>query len=216
MLPSTLHAAVLVLTLSGGCALALAGDPPGAKEKAAGSHPHAVIATSMRTFEIELYPADAPKTVENFMGLARKKYFNGMRFHRVVKGFVIQTGDEKSKDTALINEWGTGGKSIWGGTFADELNPNAPSYKNGYKKGVVAMANAGPNTNTSQFFVMLQDNTTLPRHYTIFGKVVKGMEVVEKIGEVEVVPPGASDGRPKTDVMMTSVSIMPAAKGVKK
>jgi cyclophilin family peptidyl-prolyl cis-trans isomerase len=106
--------------------------------------------------------------VENFVGLAEKKYFDGLRVHRVVPNFVIQTGDDKSRDLKKKAEWGTGGTSIWGKEFADELNPNTPSYKEGYKKGVVAMANRGPNTNTSQFFIMLADNTTLltrlPQH----------------------------------------------------
>jgi len=157
----------------------------------------------MGTFEVELYPQDAPKTVENFVKRAEKKFFDGMRFHRVVKGFVIQVGDDKSKDSTKVAQWGTGGKSIWGKEFADELNPNAPSYKEGYKKGVLAMANRGPNTNTSQFFVMLADNTTLPKNYTIFGKVVKGQDVVDRIGGVEVIPVmGQNDGRPKVDVVM--------------
>ena len=168
----------------------------------------AVVETSLGTFEIELYPADAPKTVENFVKLTEKKYFDGMRVHRVSKGFVIQTGDEKSKDPAKSAEWGTGGQSIWGKPFEDELNPNTPSYKEGYKTGVVAMANRGPNTNTSQFFVCLRD-VALPHGYTIFGKVVKGLDVVQKIGAVDIIPGqmGPTDGRPKTDVMIKKISI---------
>ena len=178
------------------------------KGKAETVKENATIETSMGTFEIELYAQDAPKTVENFVKLAEKKYFDGMRFHRVVKGFVVQSGDDKSKDPAKVSQWGTGGKSIWGKEFADELNPNTPSYKEGYKKGVAAMANRGPNTNTSQFFIMLSDNTTLPKNYTIFGKVVKGQEVVDKIGVVEIIPVmGPSDGRPKVDVVIKKVTI---------
>ncbi len=171
--------------------------------------PHASIETSMGTFEVELYASDAPKTVENFIGLAQQKYFDGQRFHRVSKNFVIQAGDDKSKDLKRKGEWGTGGKSIWGKEFADELNPNTPSYKAGYLKGVLAMANRGPNTNTSQFFVMLRDNMNLPKNYTIFGKVVKGMEVVEKIGQVEIDPVmGPTDGTPKVDVKIKRVKIL--------
>ncbi len=168
----------------------------------------AVVETSMGSFEIELYPSDAPKTVENFVKLTQKKFFDDMRVHRVSKNFVIQTGDEKSKDPAKVNEWGTGGQSIWGTQFADELNPDAPSYKEGYKRGVVAMANHGPNTNTSQFFICLKD-AKLPHNYTIFGKVVKGMEVVDKIGAVDVIPGpmGATDGRPKTDVVIKKITM---------
>lgn len=169
---------------------------------------YAVLETSMGTFEIELYQQDAPKAVENFVRLASTKFFDGMRIHRVAKGFVIQTGDEKSKDRAKIKEWGTGGRSIWGKEFQDELDPNTPSYKEGYTKGVVAMANHGPNTNSSQFFVMLQDNMRMPKNYTIFGKVIKGQDVVDKIGEVDIEPGfGPTDGRPKVDVMVRKVTV---------
>jgi len=168
-----------------------------------------VIETSLGTIEVEFYRNDAPKTVENFVRLAEKKYFDGMRFHRVSKGFVIQAGDDKSKDVKKMNEWGTGGQSVWGKEFADELNPNAPSLREGYKKGVLAMANRGPNTNTSQFFIMLKDIPTMPKNYTIFGRVVKGLNVVDAIGQVEIIPGqmGPTDGRPKEDVLMKKVTI---------
>lgn len=178
--------------------------------KAAGTI--ARVETSLGTFDIELYPADAPKTVENFVKLADQKFFDGQRFHRVSKNFVIQAGDDKSKDLRKKNEWGTGGKSIWGREFEDELNPTTPSYRAGYLRGVVAMANRGPNTNTSQFFIMLRDNTSLPKNYTIFGKVIKGMDVVEKIGQVEIEPVmGPSDGRPKVDVVIKKIRILPSS-----
>lgn len=170
------------------------------------------VETSMGTFEIELYPSDAPKTVENFVKLSEKKFFDGQRFHRVSKNFVIQAGDDKSKDVRKKNEWGTGGNSIWGRAFEDELNPNAPSYQTGYQRGVVAMANRGPNTNTSQFFIMLRDIPNMPKNYTIFGKVIKGMEVVDKIGQVEIEPiMGPMDGRPKVDVLIKKIRIIHSA-----
>jgi cyclophilin family peptidyl-prolyl cis-trans isomerase len=173
----------------------------------------AVLQTSLGTFEIELYRSDAPKTVENFVKLAQKKTFNGIRFHRVSKGFVIQSGDPLSGDLKKKDHWGSGGTSIYGGKeFADELNASTPSYREGYKRGVVAMANRGPNTNTSQFFVMLVDRPEMQKNYTIFGKVVSGMEVVDKIGAVELDPPYLSDGRPKTDVMLKKVTIKKAAR----
>lgn len=173
--------------------------------------PIATVETSMGKFEIELYPNDAPKTVENFTKLAEEKYFDGQRVHRVSRNFVIQAGDDNSKDPKKKDMWGRGGKSIYGKEFEDELNPNAPSFKAGYLKGVVAMANRGPNTNTSQFFVMLRDNTGLPKNYTIFGKVIKGMDVVEKIGQVEIEPQmGPSDGRPKKDVLIKKIRISKA------
>ena len=167
----------------------------------------AVLETSMGTFEIELYRKDAPKTVENFVKLAEKKYFDGIRVHRVAKGFVIQTGDPNSRDAAKAGSWGSGGESIYGKEFEDELDPNTPSAKAGYKRGVVAMANRGPNTNTSQFFVCLGD-VGLPHNYTIFGKVAKGMEIVEKIGQVEIqLLMGPTDGRPVKDVFLKLVKI---------
>ena len=160
----------------------------------------AVIETSMGTIECELYRSDAPKTVENFVKLAEKKYFDGVTFHRVSKGFVIQGGDPTGT--------GGGGKSIYGKEFADELNPATPSFKAGYRKGVLAMANRGPNTNTSQFFIMLRDVPSMPKNYTIFGKVTKGMEVVDKIGEVDITPQlGSNDGKPKVPVVMKKVRI---------
>ncbi len=133
----------------------------------------AVIKTAKGNIEIELYPKDAPKTVENFATHAQEGYYNGVTFHRVEPGFVIQGGDPQGT--------GRGGVSIFGDTFEDELNPTTKSYQAGYMEGVVAMANRGPNTNGSQFFIMLADNTSLPKAYTIFGKVTKGMDVVHNI-----------------------------------
>ena len=163
----------------------------------------AVIETTMGTIEAELYAADAPKTVENFVGLAKKNYFNGIIFHRVVPGFVIQGGDPTGA--------GSGGESIWKKDFADELNPSTASYKAGYLKGVLAMANRGPNTNSSQFFIMLADNTSLPKHYTIFGHVIKGIEVVEAIGSVPL-----QGSKPVTPVVMKKVWIRPSAPAAQK
>lgn len=131
------------------------------------------IHTAKGNIELELYPNDAPKTVQNFATLINKGYYNGLTFHRVEPGFVIQGGDPNGN--------GSGGYSIYGDTFEDELDPNTESYKEGYKEGVLAMANRGPDTNGSQFFIMLADSTTLPKAYTIFGKVTKGMDVVKKI-----------------------------------
>lgn len=172
------------------------------KEKTKHTKEHRMIATivtTLGTIEAELYEKDAPKTVANFEGLAKQGFYNGIIFHRVVPGFVIQGGDPTGT--------GTGGKSIYGHEFADELNPETKSYEEGYKKGVLAMANHGPNTNSSQFFILLADQGWMPHNYTIFGKVIKGMDVVEKIGQVELVPPGARDGRPKVAVVMKKVTV---------
>ncbi len=139
---------------------------------------HMVIHTDKGDIRLELYDQDAPKTVANFKQLAAKGFYNGLTFHRVVPGFVIQGGDPKGD--------GTGGESIYGDTFADELNPATESYKTGYKKGVLAMANRGPNTNSSQFFIMLDDNTTMEKAYTIFGRVTEGQDVVDRIVQGDV------------------------------
>lgn len=132
----------------------------------------ATIETDKGTIELVLYPTDAPKTVTNFATLAKNGYYNNLTFHRVVDGFVIQGGDPTGT--------GKGGESVYGAKFEDELNPETASYKEGYKEGVLAMANSGPDTNGSQFFIMLADNP-LPNQYTIFGKVTAGMDVVKKI-----------------------------------
>lgn len=133
----------------------------------------AIIETNKGTIELELYSSDAPKTVMNFATLAKRGYYNGLTFHRVEPGFVIQGGDPNGN--------GTGGKSIYGETFEDELDPDTKSYQAGYNAGVLAMANRGSDTNGSQFFIMLEDNPSLPKAYTIFGKVTKGIDVVRKI-----------------------------------
>ena len=147
----------------------------------------AVLVTDKGEIELELYGEDAPKTVNNFVGLAKKNFYDSILFHRVVKGFVIQAGDPKSKDPTLKAYWGTGGESIYGREFEDELNPEAPSYKRGYVAGTVAMANHGANTNSSQFFILT--GGSLPHSYTIFGFVRSGMDVVHMIEEGVGAPP---------------------------
>lgn len=138
----------------------------------------ATIKTEKGEIQLELYPQDAPKTVTNFATLAKNGFYDGLTFHRVEPGFVIQGGDPDGN--------GTGGASIYGSEFEDELNEDAASYKNGYKEGVLAMANRGPNTNSSQFFIMLANNDSLPKNYTIFGKVTAGMDVVKNIAVGDV------------------------------
>jgi cyclophilin family peptidyl-prolyl cis-trans isomerase len=162
---------------------------------------NATLETSKGTIEVELFQSDAPKTVANFTGLAEQGYFNGIIFHRISKGFVIQGGDPTGT--------GTGGKSIYGKDFEDELNPSTPSYQAGYVRGTLAMANRGPNTNTSQFFIMLRDVAGMPKNYTIFGKVVKGLDVVDSIAAVDIAPQmGPSDGKPKVDVVIKKVTVV--------
>jgi cyclophilin family peptidyl-prolyl cis-trans isomerase len=160
----------------------------------------ATIETTMGAIEVAFYDQDAPRTVANFVGLAEQGYFTGVLFHRISKNFVIQGGDSTGT--------GRGGRSIYGGEFEDELNPKAPSYQAGYLRGVLAMANRGKNTNTSQFFIILKDSPWLPKNYTIFGKVTKGMDAVDKIAAVDITPQmGATDGKPKVDIKMKKVTV---------
>ncbi len=149
------------------------------------------IETTKGTIVFETYDADAPKTAENFVTLANKGFYNGLIFHRVIPGFMIQGGDPTGT--------GMGGP---GYKFADELDPATPSYKAGYVRGTVAMANSGPNTNGSQFFIMHKD-TPLPNNYTIFGRVISGMEAVDAIANT----PRNSSDKPLTDMKMTKVTV---------
>ena len=162
---------------------------------------HGVIETDKGPIEIEFFAADAPKAVENFRLLAERGYYDNLTFHRIVKGFMIQGGDPSGD--------GTGGESAWGGTFEDEIKPDSPTYSNGYRRGIVAMANAGPNTNGSQFFIMHQDYR-LPPAYVIFGKVTKGMDVVDALADTPTTR-GMDGGmsQPTTPVIMKKVSIRP-------
>ncbi|MFZ1729243.1 MAG: peptidylprolyl isomerase [Bacteroidota bacterium] len=153
-----------------------------------------VIETNMGNIEIEMYRTDAPKTVENFVQLAKKGYYDGIIFHRVISGFMIQGGDPTGT--------GSGGESIYGKKFEDETNANSPLYKTGYKRGVVAMANAGPNTNGSQFFICHKD-CNLPPSYTIFGNVVDGMDTVDKIAATKTGP----GDRPVEKMIMKKVHL---------
>ncbi len=137
----------------------------------------ATLKTSAGEIVIALFPKVTPKTVANFVLLARKGFYDGVKFHRVIKDFMIQTGDPESRgeDTS---RYGTGGP---GYTFEDEL-----SGQEDYSRATVAMANSGPDTNGSQFFIVQKDQKDLPKSYTIFGRVVEGMEVVDKIAAVPV------------------------------
>ena len=133
-----------------------------------------ILQTNQGDIEIKLWPDVAPKTVENFVGLVKKGYYNGIIFHRVIKNFMLQGGDPTGT--------GRGGESLWGGKFEDEVSPNVKFDR----KGLLAMANAGPNTNGSQFFITTVPTPWLNMKHTIFGEVVSGYEVVEKIENTQV------------------------------
>jgi cyclophilin family peptidyl-prolyl cis-trans isomerase len=158
----------------------------------------ATIATDKGAIEIELYTEAAPKAAANFIELARKGFYDGVVFHRLVPGFVIQGGDGEYGHIDRLDRGrlGTGGP---GYKFADE------PFEGDYERGAVAMANAGPNTNGSQFFVCLADLSggRLPKKYTLFGRVTEGMDVVDAIAAAK------RDGRdqPAEPTAMKSVTI---------
>ncbi len=157
----------------------------------------ATVATDKGDIEIELYTDSAPKAAANFVDLARKGFYDGVVFHRVIPGFVIQGGDgQYGKKTKLDGgRVGTGGP---GYKFADE------PVLGDYQRGALAMANSGPNTNGSQFFICHQDLTgKLPKNYTLFGQVTKGLDVVDAIAAGKTGP----GDRPLEPVAMTGVTI---------
>ena len=155
----------------------------------------AVIQTNKGTIELELFSSDAPKTVENFVKLAKEGFYDGVKFHRVMKGFMIQGGDPLSKDDSMKDKWGTGGP---GYMFDDEIHAN-----NRNTAGTIAMANAGPNTNGSQFFINVVDNSSLDSKHTVFGKVIGGIEIVSQIENVET----DSSDRPLEGIIIESITI---------
>lgn len=162
---------------------------------------HAVLQLDQGEIELEFLPAAAPKAVENFRLLAEHGYYDGLTFHRIIKGFMLQGGDPLGD--------GRGGESAWGGTFADEIEAASPLYRAGYRRGIVAMANRGPNTNTSQFFIMHQDYR-LPPAYVIFAKVIRGFDVVDAVAELPTAPgPDGSASKPVNPVVIRKVTIKP-------
>lgn len=153
----------------------------------------ATIKTSAGNIELAFFPDSAPNTVENFRSLAEDDFYQDVIFHRVIEGFMIQGGDPTGT--------GTGGP---GYQFDDELDPSSAAAERGYQRGTLAMANSGPNTNGSQFFIMHQDQQ-LPFNYTIFGYVTEGMDVVDEIASVDT---DARD-KPLEDVVIEDVEITP-------
>ena len=175
--------------------------PAAATATASAGGNHAVIDTDKGAIEIELLATESPKAVENFRLLAGRGYYDGIIFHRVVSGFMIQGGDPTGT--------GTGGESAWGADFADDINASSALYSSGYPRGTVAMANAGPNTNGSQFFIVHQD-APLPPSYVIFGRVTGGMDVVDAIATTQTTM--GADGamsKPVTPQIMKKVTIRP-------
>jgi cyclophilin family peptidyl-prolyl cis-trans isomerase len=194
----------LVLIVAAVC-LGSCSSSPGSRAVPAGAKSsggqHAVVETDNGNIELELLDAAAPKAVENFRLLAEHGYYDGLTFHRIVKGFMIQGGDPAAD--------GTGGESAWGGTFEDEIDPQSSLYRTGYRRGVVAMANAGPDTNGSQFFIMHRDYE-LPPYYVIFARVTAGETVVDAIADSPTtMGPGGEMSRPVTPPVIRKVTIRP-------
>jgi cyclophilin family peptidyl-prolyl cis-trans isomerase len=176
----------------------------------------AIIHTSMGDVEVELYNNDAPQTVDNFSKLSQRGYYDKLTWHRVIKGFMIQGGDPSGD--------GTGGESAFGGYFADEINPESLGLsesqvldleKTGYnydrklsshkmEVGSLAMANSGPDTNGSQFFIVTEKaQPHLDGKHTVFGKVTKGLDIVKAISEV----PADDQDKPLNPVLINSIEI---------
>lgn len=151
-----------------------------------------VIKTNLGSITVGLYDDLTPKTVENFVGLVKKGYYDSVIFHRIIKGFMMQGGDPTGT--------GAGGRSLWGAPFEDEIVEDL--HFDG--RGILAMANSGPKTNGSQFFITFGPAPWLDTHHTIFGEVVDGMDVLDKI---EAAPVGPGD-KPVDEIVMTKVEVL--------
>jgi peptidylprolyl isomerase len=157
-------------------------------------NPVVVLKTSQGDIAIELFMNNAPLTAGNFLKLAEENYYDGTKFHRVIKDFMIQGGDPLTKDDAQMQRWGTGGP---GYTIADEFAPGTSNVR-----GTISMANAGPNTGGSQFFINHADNTFLDGKHAVFGRVVSGMEFVDTIASVATNPRDV----PQTPVVISDIT----------
>ena len=197
-------------SLALGLGMALADEPKGTKpdaatadNKAAATNEVAVIKTTVGDMVIAFWPDVAPKTVENFKTLARKGFYNGTAFHRIIQGFMIQGGDPYTKDPNKEELWGTGGP---GYTIAAEFNDRP------HERGVISMARSAlPDSAGSQFFICHGRAASLDGHYTAFGKLIKGDDVLEKIATTPVRPDRRGEpSRPVKRIEVISVKIVPA------
>lgn len=150
------------------------------------------VATDLGNLKIELFCEDTPKTCENFLALCASGYYKGCLFHRNIKGFMVQTGDPSGT--------GKGGKSIWGEKFEDEINPHLKHNA----RGILSMANSGPDTNASQFFITYGKQPHLDMKYTIFGKVIDGFDVLDDFEKLQV---NEKNYRPLDEIRITDVTI---------
>ena len=158
----------------------------------------ATLHTNRGDITIEFFEAQAPNTVANFVKLAGEGFYDGTKFHRVIKGFMIQGGDPLTKDESKMDLWGTGGP---GYKFADELGEENKNNKNDV--GTIAMANAGPDTNGSQTFFNVASNNFLDGKHTVFGRVTAGMDTVMSIENTAT----DENDRPKSPVVINSITL---------
>src|SRR5882762_7458442 len=175
-------------------------EPQKEEQKAVSTNEVAIIKTSTGDMTVEFWPDVAPKTVENFKTLARKGFYDGTAFHRIVKGFMIQGGDPLTKDPKKESQWGTGSP---GHTIKAEFNDKK------HQRGVISMARSqDPDSAGSQFFICLGDASFLDRNYTAFGRLIKGDDVLGKIGETPVAAGNSGEkSKPLTRVGVESIRI---------
>ncbi|MCX6795649.1 MAG: peptidylprolyl isomerase [Candidatus Falkowbacteria bacterium] len=166
---------------------------PSKFENLAAKYSQAIFSTNMGNFTLKFYSDKAPQTVMNFMNLANIGYYNGVKFHRVIPDFMIQGGDQLTKDDSLQSSWGTGGP---GYAIKDEFGPGLSNVR-----GTISMANAGVNTGGSQFFVNVADNTYLDGKHAVFGEVTEGMDVVDAISKAAT----GDANRPITPIVINSI-----------
>lgn len=167
----------------------------GSEQRLYGTTDSVTFITNQGSFTIELEKEKTPNTTTNFIKLASEGFYTGQRFHRVIGDFMVQGGDPLSKDEAAKARWGTGGP---GYMFADEFHSELSNMT-----GTISMANAGPNTNGSQFFINVNDNTFLDGRHTVFGRVISGMDVVMKISKLET----DQADKPVEDVIIERVEV---------
>jgi peptidyl-prolyl cis-trans isomerase B (cyclophilin B) len=179
-------------------------EPPKEEQKTVSANEVAVIKTSAGEMTVEFWPDVAPKTVENFKTLAKKGFYDGTAFHRIIKGFMIQGGDPLTKDPAAESRWGTGDP---GYKIKAEFNDRP------HVKGVLSMArSANPDSAGCQFFICLDAAPHLDRKYTAFGKVTKGLDVLEAIGNTPVGTSATGEpSKPQKRIEVQSIKIVPAA-----
>ena len=191
----------LMTVVLAACSASGPGNPRAPKGAKSSGGKHARIETDMGHIKVEFFESDSPQAVENFRLLAERGYYDGVTFHRVVKGFMIQGGDPRGD--------GTGGESAWGGSFDDEIDRDSVLYQRGYRRGIVAMANSGPDTNGSQFFIM-HGNSRLQPNYVIFGNVVEGQSVVDALASVPTALSSSGEmSRPTQSLVIRKIVITP-------